>query len=234
MVVGAFPIAKLGSLLIRQVSKPIANMLIRRAKNYPFFRQYVCMPPAQFYNWCEVQCKMWILNLGKPVNIPPLNEAMAIELGANLIGEGLIFMIAVGVLYSEYSRQVRKDKAKEDARQEEIQRLNMILEDLYFQSEKQDAQIRELMRAVNDLQGRVIHKPWMGRRDSPPPSNPPTPPSPQSRLPLLPVPDKDEGGTSNPKPSFNSVKCRNGGVILNALDYFEYEVRGRPYHISES
>jgi len=47
MVVGAFPLAKLGTLLVRQVSKPIANMLIRRAKNYPFFRQYICMPPAQ-------------------------------------------------------------------------------------------------------------------------------------------------------------------------------------------
>jgi hypothetical protein len=47
MVVGAFPIAKLGTLLVRQVSKPIANMLIRRAKNYPFFRKYICMPPAQ-------------------------------------------------------------------------------------------------------------------------------------------------------------------------------------------
>lgn len=47
MVVGAFPIAKLGALLVRQVSKPIANMLIRRAKNYPFFRKYICMPPAQ-------------------------------------------------------------------------------------------------------------------------------------------------------------------------------------------
>jgi hypothetical protein len=53
MVVGAFPIAKLGALLVRQVSKPIANMLIRRAKNYPFFRQYICMPPAQ--------CKYFLL-----------------------------------------------------------------------------------------------------------------------------------------------------------------------------
>lgn len=47
---------------------------------------------------------MWILNLGKPVNIPVLNEAMAIELGANLLGEGIIFIIAAGVLIAEYSR----------------------------------------------------------------------------------------------------------------------------------
>jgi hypothetical protein len=53
MVVGAFPIAKLGTLVVRQVSKPIANVLIKRAKTYPFFRQYICMPPAQ--------CKYFVL-----------------------------------------------------------------------------------------------------------------------------------------------------------------------------
>lgn len=47
---------------------------------------------------------MWILNLGKPVNIPVLNEAMAIELGANLLGEAIIFVIAAGVLVFEYNR----------------------------------------------------------------------------------------------------------------------------------
>ena len=49
---------------------------------------------------------MWILNLGRPVNVPVLNEAMAIELGANLLGEGVIFLIAAGILINEYSRYV--------------------------------------------------------------------------------------------------------------------------------
>jgi len=177
---------------------------------------------------------MWILNLGKPVNVPPLNEAMAIELGANLLGEGIIFMIAAGILYSEYTRQARKDRVKEEARQDEIQRLNMILEDLYFQSEKQDAQIRELMRTVHDLQGRVIHKPWKGWKDSP---EPPTSPPPHSHPPLLPVPEFDDYDKHTPKTPGHSkepVECTNNGIILQALDYFEYEVRGREYHISES
>ncbi|CAH2006027.1 unnamed protein product [Acanthoscelides obtectus] len=88
MVIGAFPAAKLGALLLKQISKPIANVVKNQAKSSPIFRKYVCMPPAQFYNWCEVKAKMWILNLGKPVNIPVLSESMAIELGANLLGLG--------------------------------------------------------------------------------------------------------------------------------------------------
>lgn len=181
---------------------------------------------------------MWILNLGKPVNVPALSETMAIELGANLIGEGIIFIIAAGVVYLEYTRQARRDRLKEEARHDEIQRLNMILEDLYFQSEKQDAQIRELMRTVHDLQGRVIHKPWLGRKDSPPPPPPPSPPhSHSSHPPLLPVPELDDGGQSkqrNPGHNGKPVECSNNGIILQALDYFDYEVRGRQYHISES
>lgn len=47
MVVGAFPAAKLGALLLKQISKPIANVLKEQAKSSPLFRKYICMPPAQ-------------------------------------------------------------------------------------------------------------------------------------------------------------------------------------------
>lgn len=56
------------------------------------------MPPAQFYNYIEVKTKMLSLNLGKPVTVPKLNEAMAIDLGANLLGEVIIFVIGAGLL----------------------------------------------------------------------------------------------------------------------------------------
>jgi hypothetical protein len=175
---------------------------------------------------------MWVLNLGKPVTVPALNETMAIELGANLIGEGIIFVIAASIVFLEYTRQARKDRVKEEARKDEIQRLNTILEDLYFQSEKQETQIRELMRTVHDLQGRVIHKPW--RKDSPPPPTPP-PHSHTSHPPLLTVPELDDDKeTKTSRQSGKPVECNNDGVIVQALDYFEYEVRGRQYHISES
>lgn len=47
---------------------------------------------------------MWVLNLGKPVNVPQLNETMAIELGANLLGETIIYSIGAGLLIFEYKR----------------------------------------------------------------------------------------------------------------------------------
>lgn len=58
------------------------------------------------YNWVEIQTKMWALNLGKPASIPQLNETMAIELGANLLGEVIIFTIGAGLLIFEYMRYI--------------------------------------------------------------------------------------------------------------------------------
>lgn len=47
MVVGAFPLFKLGFIALRQIARPLANLLKRRAKSSPFFRNYICIPPAQ-------------------------------------------------------------------------------------------------------------------------------------------------------------------------------------------
>uniref|UniRef100_A0A1B6K9T9 OPA3-like protein CG13603 n=1 Tax=Graphocephala atropunctata TaxID=36148 RepID=A0A1B6K9T9_9HEMI len=164
MVIGAFPVAKLGALLIRQISKPLANAIAKNAKQHPWFSRVVCMPPAQLYNWCEVRMKMWVMNLGKPVNIPKLNEAMAIELGASLLGEAIIFLIAAGLLLAEYTRQVRKETAKEAARQEEMSNIQYTIQELYFQGERQETQIRELLRSISDLEGRVVKVPWKGKQ----------------------------------------------------------------------
>lgn len=122
MAVGAFPLAKLGALFVKQLSKPLANKLKTRAKSSPFFRRYVCMPPAQIYHWCEVNIKMRILNLGKPSAVKPLNEREAIELGAELLGEFIIFAVAAGTITAEYLRQARNERAKEEMKEDRYHR----------------------------------------------------------------------------------------------------------------
>lgn len=146
MVVGAFPIAKLVSLAVKQISKPIATSLKNGAKRHPFFRDYICMPPAQFYHWIEVNVKMRMLNLGKPTEVPKLNEAMAIELGAELLGEGIIFTVAAACLIAEYIRSSKKEHEKEAKRETRFQDLKETVVNLEFRLAEQDAKIRELNR----------------------------------------------------------------------------------------
>uniref|UniRef100_A0A131XIC1 OPA3-like protein CG13603 n=1 Tax=Hyalomma excavatum TaxID=257692 RepID=A0A131XIC1_9ACAR len=163
MVVAAFPIAKLAALAFRQLSKPLANRIKQRAKSSPFFRTYVCMPPAQLYHWVEVNIKMRILNLGKPSEVPPLNEAMAIELGAELLGEMIIFASAAATLIAEYLRQARNERLRENAKQEKQLCLECEVKDLRLRVEQQEAQIKHLTRLAGTF---VV---------APPPPPPPTP-----------------------------------------------------------
>ncbi|XP_037812845.1 putative OPA3-like protein CG13603 isoform X2 [Lucilia sericata] len=151
MVIGAFPAAKLGVLAIKQISKPIANIIKSKAKEHPLFRNYVCMPPAQLYNWVEVKTKMWALNLGKPVNVPPLTEAMAVELGANLLGEFIIFAIGAGLLIFEYARQTSNEAKKLEKAKLEKDELTNRLAEMTFRLERQDAQLREMTRVLADI-----------------------------------------------------------------------------------
>ena len=56
------------------------------------------MPPAQMYHYFDVNVKMRLMNVGKPREVVKLNEAMAIDLGAELLGEFIIFFVASATL----------------------------------------------------------------------------------------------------------------------------------------
>lgn len=76
---------------------------------------------------------------------------MATELGANLLGEVVIFVIGAGLLLLEYQRQNRKEVMKEEMAIQEKLELHALLNELAFQAERQDTQIRELSRILADF-----------------------------------------------------------------------------------
>lgn len=178
---------------------------------------YFCIIIAFFglvYNWCEVKMKMWVLNLGKPVEVPKLNEAMAIELGANLLGETIIFSIAALLLFSEYARSARKEAAKEEAKQKEMSDLKNAIRDLYFESEKQNAQICELMRNIHELESLVSKtRPFVNRSKTQPPSG---------SVPVQPGSNNSDYIIPPTNSSVNIVESNEQGVINSALDYVTY------------
>ncbi|XP_029964315.1 optic atrophy 3 protein homolog [Salarias fasciatus] len=147
MVVGAFPIAKLLYLGVRQMSKPVANRIKAGAKRSPFFRTYVCLPPAQLYHWIEMRTKMHIMGF-RGLAIKPLNEEAAAELGAELLGEAIIFLIGGGCMVLEYSRQAANSRRKEEELNETITSLQTQIGELALTTETLDAQLREMNRQL--------------------------------------------------------------------------------------
>ncbi|XP_057349377.1 optic atrophy 3 protein isoform X3 [Manis pentadactyla] len=139
MVVGAFPMAKLLYLGIRQVSKPLANRIKEAARRSEFFKTYVCLPPAQLYHWVEVRAKMHIMGFNA-ASVKPLNEEAAAELGAELLGEATIFVVACSCLVMEYRRHQAHQHRKEwerlaswDTMRDEVDHLALALEALQAQ-----------------------------------------------------------------------------------------------------
>lgn len=113
MVAGAFPLAKLLTLGARQLSRPLAARIKRGARASPFFRSYVCMPPAQLYHWVEMKAKMRLMGF-RGATVKPLNEDVAAELGAELLGEAIVFGVGGLCVYLEYARQAGQARRKEE------------------------------------------------------------------------------------------------------------------------
>lgn len=175
----AFPLAKLGFLVIKQISKPIAQGFARRAKQSRIFREYICIPIAQFYHWYDVkvslskfkdrvpfcmfcfyfiffkQFRMRVLKLGNATTIPKLNEERAIETGSQLLSELIILGIASGMLMYEYQRSAEKEEAKKEQIERDKAYLNDKLERLGSFLDKQKEDLEELKAISKRLQDEV-------------------------------------------------------------------------------
>merc|ERR1712150_59376 len=56
-MVAAFPAAKLGLLVIKQITKPLANSIAKRAAKSPFFRNYLCIPTFSIISMSKFECE---------------------------------------------------------------------------------------------------------------------------------------------------------------------------------
>ncbi|XP_011200909.1 putative OPA3-like protein CG13603 [Bactrocera dorsalis] len=147
----ALPVFKLGMLAVRQLSKYVANFIKQKAKDNRIFREYICIPPAQWYNRMETRTMMWTMKMGKPTNIKPLSEAAAIDLGASMLGEFVLFLICGAAVVSEVSRQMRSERRKRDEKiQAAINLTNNILK-MEATIEHQEQYIQEIRKALRSL-----------------------------------------------------------------------------------
>lgn len=153
-----FPLLKLGVMAIRQISKPFANHLKTRAKNSHFFRTRICMPPAQFYHWCEVNVKARLLNLGSPKEVVKLNEQAAIDLGSELIGDVFMFSIGAVAVIAEYNRQSRRSAEEKAALETRLSRIEENRDNLVALKDSLESRIAQVESSINDLKTLVTKK----------------------------------------------------------------------------
>ena len=74
-----FPLAKLGVLAVKQISKPIAKRVSAAANKNKLFRDWICIPVAQLFHNAEVKIKLRLLGVGKATKVPKMTEKDAVE-----------------------------------------------------------------------------------------------------------------------------------------------------------
>ncbi|KAJ1942827.1 hypothetical protein FBU59_003085 [Linderina macrospora] len=113
---------KIASLLFRTLSKPVASALKTQAKDREVFRS-LCINVAQTTHRIEMTWKMKVLGY-QPERIRPLNDARAVDAGANFLGEAFIFSVAVSLIFAEQLRsrnQARKQRNAVDDRLDKLE-----------------------------------------------------------------------------------------------------------------
>ena len=139
-------------------------------------------------------------------SIPPLEEKEAIQKGADLLGEAIVFGVSVGVVVWEYNRSNEKAKAKEEKRLLEIEAEN---DDMDEKLHALDIRIEALEKAVKAQNHSLLYS---GQRYVEPP---------KEALKSIPVPrklkQKQNGqGNGNGNGIGDSIVNENGVAFGNS------------------
>ncbi|KAF9995463.1 hypothetical protein BGZ80_000074 [Entomortierella chlamydospora] len=167
---------KLGFLAIRTISKPIANSIKSYSVKHPKFRD-ACIGVAQFTHRAEMQLKMKFLGY-KVESIRPLNDARAVEIGANFLGEAIIFGVAGSLIILENTRtrmnaRDRKNHVDDtldnlllvtSELREEIKQLEASSEKKIEDLQKENVVLRKTLNEILDVSLRLRnHTPYSGQ-----------------------------------------------------------------------
>ncbi|AMD20134.1 HCL017Wp [Eremothecium sinecaudum] len=120
---------KLGSLLIRQVTRPVANLLKQQAKQHAVFKG-MCVRLAQRMHRVDAKLRMKLTPMSQEKKIRPLNEQRAVENGATLLSELFVFSVTGSIVIWESLRQRNKELARRDQVVRDIQLMQSEIQEL--------------------------------------------------------------------------------------------------------
>ncbi|KAJ9478806.1 hypothetical protein PHBOTO_002321 [Pseudozyma hubeiensis] len=121
--------AKIATLAIRTLAKPIATQLKSQAAQHESFKK-ICIALAQRMHRTEMALRTNLLPNGVQQKVRPLNDAKAIANGANAISEGFLFFVAAALILGETYRGSRKKAEQRDRTEDSLNQLKDQVENL--------------------------------------------------------------------------------------------------------
>lgn len=137
------PLVKLGTLVLKTVSKPLASRLKQHAAIHPKFRTSI-INLAQANHRLTTNIQRRIYGHATDVEIRPLNEEKAVQAAGDLISELFVFTVAGAALVFEVQRSARSEAKKEEVRKQELEVMRQRDEDLAKELESLKQKLQEL------------------------------------------------------------------------------------------
>lgn len=88
---------------------------------------------------------MRLMGVGGPTVVKPLSNEKAVEIGAEIIGEMVVYIIASSAIVAEYYRSSRKGQVVEETQDQKIAKLNENLKML-------DREVNVLKRKMSQIE----------------------------------------------------------------------------------
>ena len=104
------------------------------------------------YHNFDVNVKRRLLGLKASDHVQPLNEDAAVELGANLLGEGFLYSFLVGLLIAENMYSTSVSEAKDAEKKKHLKSLEDQVGQCELLVAAQEAELREMHRTIGQLQ----------------------------------------------------------------------------------
>lgn len=95
---------------------------------------------------------MSLMGWTKKVEVKPLSDEAAVTLGSELLGELIIFGVALGTLLFEYKRSQNKDQKKEEIQNQKLSSLQEQINEIGLMLKSQTIKQIELEKQVELLQ----------------------------------------------------------------------------------
>ncbi|GIX65895.1 OPA3-like protein, putative [Babesia caballi] len=147
------PVFKLVAVFVKQVSKPLASCLKKRASSNARFRKFCISIGNRSYAFDRyITRRFYNQEQGEPDSTPWISPEKSVVIGTELFGEVIVFAVATLLVISEYARGVRKEAKKEAKLQGRLNALEEQHESLkHFVRDEVNRQVAERLR---ELEGR--------------------------------------------------------------------------------
>ncbi|XP_012251075.2 OPA3-like protein [Athalia rosae] len=151
------PVLNLLNQFLKQVSGPMSSRIVEYAKAHPVFRRYFLVLPGRWFHAVDLKIRKDVLEnkrgkekRGKDRRV---DDDTAIDVGAKLMSEGIIFLIAGLGVMAEVTRSGRNSASRDKVKREQMEKLIGKKDEISLALEKQAHMINKLEKLVDEYTG---------------------------------------------------------------------------------